>query len=120
MAALLVADMGLFEENTISPIRKRSPEEQAEVYIRYQLTVLTEAGGKVSEEPDILRQIIKRPQQLSQRMSFTLFDDVLTTLKMLKEQNLTLNFANWRHRIYSTLDYFRVSSTIVTPSPPSP
>ncbi len=90
MAALLVADRGLFEENAVSPIRKRNPAEQAEVYIRYQQTMLTEAGVKVPEKPDILRQIMKRLQQLSQRMSFTLFDDVLTTLKMLKEQNLTL------------------------------
>ena len=55
MAALLVADRGLFEENAVSPIRNRSPEEQADVYIRHQQTMLTEAGVKVPEEPDILR-----------------------------------------------------------------
>jgi len=41
-------------------------------------------------EPDMFMKIMKRVQQLSQGMSFALFDDVLSTLKTLKEQNLTL------------------------------
>ena len=87
---LLVADRDFFEENAVSPVRKRSPEEQAKVYTRYQKTILTEAGVDVSSEPDIFMKIMKRVQQLSRGMSFALFDDVLSTLKTLKEQNLTL------------------------------
>lgn len=56
----------------------------------YQQTILTEAGVNVAKEPEILVQIMKRAQQLSQGMSFVLFNDVLPTLKILKEQDLTL------------------------------
>ena len=87
---LMVADRGYFEENAISPVRKRSPEEQAKVWNRYQKTILTEAGVNIPKEPDTLVKIMKRVQELSQGMSFTLFDDVLSTLKTLKGQNFIL------------------------------
>ncbi len=87
---LMVADRDYFEENAALPVRNRSPEEQAEVYTRYQKTILTEAGVNISDEPDMLINIMRRVQQLSQGMSFALFDDVLSTLKILKEQNLIL------------------------------
>ena len=90
MPGLLVADKGFFEENTIFPVRKRSPEEQAKIYTSYQKTILTEAGVNVSSEPDMFLKIMQKVQQLSQGMNFTLFDDVLPTLLALKEQNLTL------------------------------
>jgi len=90
MPGLLVADREFFEENAVSPVRKRSPEEQAEVYTRYQKTVLTESGVNVSSETDMLVKIMKRAQQLFTRTSFVLFDDVLSTLKTLKEQKLIL------------------------------
>ncbi len=90
MRGLLIADRDYFEENTAFPVRRRSPKEQAKVYTRYQQTILTEAGVNVSREPDMLGQIMKRVRQLSQGMRFVLFNDVLSTLKMLKEQNLTL------------------------------
>jgi putative hydrolase of the HAD superfamily len=85
---LLLADRYYFEENTISPILKRSPEEQARVFTRYQKTVLTEAGIDAAEE--MLLKIIKRLQELYRGMTFVLFDDVLSTMKTLREQNLTL------------------------------
>jgi hypothetical protein len=52
--------------------------------------MLTEAGVVIPAEPDILLKIMKRSQQLSQRMKFALFDDVLPTVKTLKQQNLIL------------------------------
>ncbi|MFC1928009.1 HAD family hydrolase [Chloroflexota bacterium] len=90
MPAILIADRDFFEESTASPVRKRSPEEQAKIYTRYQQTILTEAGVNISGEPDMLMKIMKKAQELSKGMSFVLFDDVLPTLKTLKEQNLTL------------------------------
>ena len=90
MPSLLAADRDFFEENAVFPVRERSPEEQAEIYARYQKTILTEAGVNISSEPDMLMKIMKRVQELSRGMSFALFDDVLSTLKTLKEQNLTL------------------------------
>ena len=85
---LLIADRGYFEENSIFPIRKRNLEEQARIYTGYQTTILTEAGVNLPTEPEILLKIMQRLQQLSAGMTFALFDDVLPTLKALKEQKL--------------------------------
>lgn len=90
MPGLLIADRDYFAENAAFPVRKRSPEEQAKIYTRYQQTVLTEARVNVSVEANTLVKIMERMHQLSQKMSFVLFDDVLSTLSMLKERNLTL------------------------------
>jgi len=88
--SLLLADREFFEENAVSPVRERSPEEQAEIYTRYQKTILTELGVNVSSEPDLIMKIMKKIQQLYQGISFALFDDVLPTLKTLKEQGFIL------------------------------
>jgi len=87
-SGLLMADRGYFEENTLSPVQKRTPEEQAKVYTRYQRTVLTEARVNAPEE--LLLKIMRRLQQLYRGMNFVLFDDVLPTLKRLKKQKLTV------------------------------
>lgn len=90
MPGLLAADRILYEENAVFPVRKRNPEERAKIYLRYQETILSEAGVNISGEPDRLAKIINRAQELSQGMSFTLFDDVLSILKTLKERSLPL------------------------------
>ncbi|MFC2024984.1 HAD family hydrolase [Chloroflexota bacterium] len=87
---ILIADRDIYEESAEFPLRKRSPEEQAKIYTRYQKTVLTEAGVDVSSEPEMPLKTMKRMQRLAQGMRFVLFDDVLSTLKTLKERNLTL------------------------------
>lgn len=86
---MLIADKNYFEENAVSPVQKRSPEEQAKVWIRYQTTVLTDAGVEVPKEPDVLLKIMKRGHEL-QGLNFTLFDDVLPTMEILKKRDLTL------------------------------
>ena len=88
MRGILLADRYFFEENTLSPVEKRSPEEKAEVYIRYQDIALTEAGVKVSKE--LALKIMKKVTQLFEGMTFVLFVDVLPTLKTLKERNFIL------------------------------
>ncbi len=85
---LSVADRDYYEENTVSPIRERSPEEQAKVFIRYQKTVLDEVGISASEE--LLLKIMNRLRELYAGTTFVLFDDVLPTLKTLEKQKLTL------------------------------
>jgi len=88
MRGILIADREYFEENSRSPVQKRSPEEQAKVYTRYQKTILTEAGVKVSEE--LLLKILMIMEEQFKRITFVLFDDVLSTLETLKQQNLIL------------------------------
>jgi len=88
MRGLLIADKDWFEENTKSKVEERSPEEQAEISIRYEETVLNQAGVKVSRE--LLLKIANKMQQLYKGITFTLFEDVLIALKTLKERNLIL------------------------------
>jgi len=90
LPALLIADKEFFKENTISPIRKRSPEEQAKLYTRYQASILTEAGVDVSQEPDMVMKVMKKVRELAKGMHFVLFDDALSTIQSLKEQSLIL------------------------------
>jgi putative hydrolase of the HAD superfamily len=87
---LLLADRYYYEENAISPMRARSPEEQAKVYVHYQQMILTEAGVKVSPEAKLLLQTMNRMRLLAQGMRFVLFPDVLTTLKAIKERRLIM------------------------------
>jgi len=84
----LLADGYFFGENAISPVEKRNPVEKAKVYIRYQGTILTEAGVKVAKE--LLLKIMSRVQELFKGATFALFDDVLSTMRTLKERQLVL------------------------------
>jgi len=88
ITGILAADRYFFDENALSPVEKRNLEEKTEVYCHYQDIILTEAGIKVDKE--LLLKIMKREQQLFEGVTFTLFDDVLSTLKTLKEQNFIL------------------------------
>ncbi len=85
---VLISDRYFFEENINSPVEKRRAEEKAEVYIRYQDILLTEAGVKVAKE--LRLKIMDKAHQLFKGVTFALFDDVLSTLKTLKERQLIL------------------------------
>jgi len=98
---LLIADRDYFEENILSPLRERSPEEQMKVYTSYQKTVLAEAG--VSAPQELLLKIMNRVQQLYRSMTFVLFDDVLSTVKALKEKNLILGLLTNLHSEIDTI-----------------
>jgi len=63
-------------------------EEQARVFVHYQKTVLGEAGISAPEE--LLLRIMSRLRELYAETTFVLFDDVMPTLKTLKEHKLIL------------------------------
>ncbi len=87
--SITLADRFFFAENTRSPVEKRSPEEKTGVYIRYQEILFAEAGVRVAK--DVLLKILARAHELFKTgVSWALFDDVLPTLKALKEKGLTL------------------------------
>ncbi len=88
MRGLLIADKDWFEENIKSKVEERSPQEQAELGIRYEETILAEAGAEAPRET--LLKVMRRVRQLYQGTRFALFDDVLSTLKILKERNFIL------------------------------
>ncbi|MBA7715811.1 Phosphoglycolate phosphatase [subsurface metagenome] len=85
LPGVLVADSYFFEENANSPVAKRDPKKQAEVYAHYQQIVLTKAGVKAHQE--LLAKVMKKVGELFKGTTFALFDDVLATLKTLKQQN---------------------------------
>lgn len=88
MLGIQAADKYFLDENARSPVEKREPQEQAEVYMHYQSMVLTKAGVKAERE--LLLKLMKKMQQLFQGLNFVLFDDVLSTLDTLKARRLIL------------------------------
>ena len=85
---ILITDQYFYEENAKSPVEKRSPEEQAEVYIHYPKAILAEAGVEAPRE--LALKILKIVKQQFKGATFALFDDVLSTLKTLKQQSIIL------------------------------
>ncbi len=88
MPGLLTADKYFFAEVSRTPLVKRSKEDQAAVYLRYADIMLNSVGLKVDKE--LFPQLIKRWPQIFSQTRFALFDDVLKTLKKLKESQLIL------------------------------
>lgn len=88
MRGFVAADRYFWDENARSPVEKRSPEEKAEIYYRYEEILLTGAGAKASRE--LILKIMTRAHQLFKGVTFVLFNDVLSTLRVLKERKLIL------------------------------
>lgn len=88
MPCILAADKHFFTATARSSLNKRSPDDTAELYRRYANTMLSEAGIKVDKE--LVSQILKKWPQVFANIQFALFDDVLDTLKSLKERQLVL------------------------------
>ncbi len=74
--------------SALSPVEKREPTERAGVYARYQGIILTRAG--VEADKELLAKIMKKVGELFKGVRFVLFDDVLSTMKILKEDRLTI------------------------------
>jgi HAD superfamily hydrolase (TIGR01549 family) len=97
---MYLADKNYYEENTRLPIRQRSPEEQQKLYSSYQVIVLKEAGIEASDS--LVMKLMGRMFQLNSTMKFVLFDDVIPTLKAVKDKKLTVGLlTNLQHEIYS-------------------
>jgi putative hydrolase of the HAD superfamily len=90
LPAILAADRDLFDEYAVYPVNKRSPEEQARIYYRYQQTVLGKVGVDVSGAPDLIPKVMKKARDLYADIRFVLYDDALPALKSLKEKGLIL------------------------------
>jgi putative hydrolase of the HAD superfamily len=88
MRGILAGDLHCFEENVRSPVDSRSAEEQAEIYSSYPKAILADAGVEVAE--GLPFEILKIVRKQFNGDAVILFDDVLPTLKMLKERGLIL------------------------------
>ena len=83
---LYLADKSFYEENARLPLRQRSREEQAKIYVNYQVIVLKEAGIEPSQ--DLVFRLTARMRELNTTMRFVLYDDVVDTLKTVKARGL--------------------------------
>ncbi len=86
--SLAQADQLWFDEEARYPIRARTPQEQREVYIQYERTVLQ--GGGITIDDELLLRVIQRVWRLVENSGFALYDDVLPTLNMLKQRGLVM------------------------------
>ncbi len=84
---LLLADNYWFESKAKGKF-KQDPQDQLAFRIRYEEKVLSVAGTSVPQAT--LMKVMERIQELYKGVSFILFDDVLITLKALKERDYTL------------------------------
>lgn len=85
---LPAADQYFYEENASSPVDKRSPQDQAEVYSQYESLILKGAGIKVGKK--VALGILTEVRELVEGATFALFSDVLPALRMLKAKKLVL------------------------------
>ncbi|MFC2038590.1 HAD family hydrolase [Chloroflexota bacterium] len=88
--AILLADTDFFEEQAVSPVTKRSREEQSQIYTRYQQTVLNEVGISTDDSPGLAFKVVMKAQELYKDIGFALFDDVLPELKTLRKLDLKM------------------------------
>lgn len=94
--ALVLADKELYAELAEISMRNRTPEERLQVYLRHQQSILANAG--VNSGPELAEMTMRRMRELNARPRFALFDDVLPTVKILKERQLTIGLLTNIHR----------------------
>jgi HAD superfamily hydrolase (TIGR01549 family) len=82
--AIAHGDRIWFEENTRSPIRMRSREEQAGAYVLYQQTMLRDLGIDPDSNPEVLAASVAGMRAIAANTRFVLYEDVLPALKSLK------------------------------------
>jgi putative hydrolase of the HAD superfamily len=83
---LMVADDFLSKEHSRKSLAKRSKEEIAAIYGRYQGMILKEAGVEAS--PELIGNVLRKWTTLELKMA--LYDDVAPALDELKKRGLTL------------------------------
>jgi len=115
---LAVADKYFMDENSILPIRKRTPDEQAKIYIRYE-EILMEAAGLQFEKALPSKIYYNSKSLFEGTQTFALFDDVIPTLKILKNRNIIIglltNFAKDMYPLIRQLKLDPYIDFVITP-----
>jgi putative hydrolase of the HAD superfamily len=83
---ITVADEFIYKEHSRLPISKRSDDEKKALFVQYQTILLKEAGIEPTKK--LIGNNIARMQQI--KFSRVLFDDVLPSLKRLRQKGLIL------------------------------
>lgn len=87
-APLLKVDQYFYQENARSPITRRSPAERDEVFGRYEVMLLREAGIEVA--PAVALAIVRQAMKSVASPRFVLYPDVLPTMEALKKLGLVI------------------------------
>ena len=123
--SLSAADMFYRNENSRSPIDKRTMEEKIDFYVKYVTRILSGAGVEV--ERDIALQVLAKIRE--HKWEFRAYDDTLPTLKELEKRGLILglisNVAEDMESTYTDLGLqpyldFKVTSAEVGCDKPRP
>lgn len=85
-AGIAEADRYFYEENVRSRVDKRLPNEQVELYTKYEDIVLKKAG--VSVPQSMALPIWMKVRDMSKGATFVLYDDVVATLEQLRKRSL--------------------------------
>jgi len=97
--ALVLADRDLYAEFAELSLEDQPPEERLKTFIRHQQNIMTKAG--LNADSAIAKRAITRLQELDAGRRFALYDDVIPTVKMLKERLLIIGLiTNIRHGIH--------------------
>jgi putative hydrolase of the HAD superfamily len=84
--ALVLADRDLYAEFSELSLEDGSPEERIQTFIRHQQGIMTRAG--IDADTVLAEKAIARLGELNAGRRFALFDDVIPTIRMLKERRL--------------------------------
>jgi putative hydrolase of the HAD superfamily len=104
---IVAADEFIYNEIAHHPLGRRSQEEKIALYIRYQETVLREAG--IKHDQKLVLGLLGKMQQT--KMNLVLFDDVAPALTELKNRGLTLGLiSNVEQNITETLTRLGLTS----------
>ncbi len=88
-APLLAADKYFFDENIERPVRKRTAEEQDQLYAQYEEIIMAEAGLKFDK--GLPFKVYQKSKVLfGDTLDFVLFDDVKGIMELLKKKELTI------------------------------
>jgi putative hydrolase of the HAD superfamily len=99
--ALVLADRDLYAEFSELSLEDRSPEERLQTFIRHQQGIMTRAG--IDADTALAEKAITKLGELNAGRHFALFDDVIPTIRMLKERRLVTGLlTNIRRGIHET------------------
>ncbi|UCE97148.1 MAG: HAD family hydrolase [Dehalococcoidia bacterium] len=96
---MVIADEFIYKEHALLPLAKRSESDQKHLYSQYQTLILKEAG--IDPTPDLIANNIAKMRQVN--FHPILFDDVLPTLKQLKNDGIILGLISNIDRDISSL-----------------
>ncbi len=94
--ALVLADKELYVKLAETSLREQTPEQRLQVYLHHQQSILANAG--IDSDLELAETTFRRMRELNTRPRFTLFDDVLPTIKLLKERQFIIGLLTNIHR----------------------